>query len=608
MIITMFKYSFLVFHADYDRFIEHLKELGVAHIVESKGEPTDAMMTLYRNISELGKTIKALESRKKSASEPNETLSESSGEALAHRVREIEIELEKLHHRQAALQKEEKQVEPWGTFSLKNIEDLKKAGYQLRFLICPIRRYDTGWEQEYPIQVISDQAGYRYFVLVQEPGKEVDFLNDLAQVDELSPPASELPQLKEQIEHINSGIEAFNKELNLIAFKGMEVLNQYHASLEDQLADVNVLHQTRNEVEGTVRLIEAWVPQIKTAKLEEWSDQQNIYYIKAEAADNDKPPILLKNNRYARLFEPVGKLFALPAYVELDLTPFFAPFFMLFFGFCLSDAGYGLLLVVAASLYKFKAKPGLKPLLSLIQWLGLATVLFGILTGTFFGIQLNKVSIPFLVGIREMFLDNDQVFNLALIFGAIQILFGMVLKGINQIRKVGFAYSLSTWGWLLLLVSSGVFYFLQQENPEAGYLWGPLHLVLLGISLLGILIFNHPRRNIFINFGLGLWDAYNTITGVIGDLLSYIRLFALGLATAILGLVFNQLAFDMSPDIPIVKHIVILIILLLGHSINIFMSGLGSFVHPLRLTFVEFYKNAGFMGGGKEYKPFQHIK
>ncbi len=608
MIITMFKYSFLVFHADYDRFIDHLKGLGVAHIVESKDEPTDAMMALYRNISDLRKTLKTLEARKKNATEPEETLSESSGEALANRVHEIEGELEKLHHRQAALQKEEKQVEPWGTFSLQSMAQLKEAGYQLRFLICPIRKYDAGWEQAYPIQVISDQAGYRYFVLVQEPGEEIDFLNDMPLVDEVSPPASELAVLQENIARIDSEIQTLNQELNLIAFKGMEALRQYHLALEDQLADVNVLHQTREEVDGAVRLIEAWVPQIKTGNLEEWADDQNIYFIKTEATHGDKPPILLQNNRYARLFEPVGKLFSLPAYVELDLTPFFAPFFMMFFGFCLGDAGYGLLMVLGVAFYKTKAKPDMKPLLSLIQWLGLATVLFGILTGTFFGIQLNQAPIPFLSGFRDMFLDNDQMFNLALIFGAIQILFGMVLKGVNLIKKVGFAYSLSTWGWFFLILSSGVFYLLDQRNPEAGYLFGTLHLIIGGISLAGIFLFNHPNRNIFVNFGLGLWDTYNTVTGVIGDLLSYIRLFALGLASAILGLVFNQLAFDMSPDIPIVKYIVILIILVIGHSINIFMSGLGAFVHPLRLTFVEFYKNAGFMGGGKEYKPFQRVQ
>jgi len=97
-------------------------------------------------------------------------------------------------------------------------------------------------------------------------------------------------------------------------------------------------------------------------------------------------------------------------------------------------------------------------------------------------------------------------------------------------------------------------------------------------------------------------------TGLIGDLLSYIRLFALGLCGGVMGFVFNQLAVQLSGDTPVVSHLVMIIILLLGHSLNIFMSGLGAFVHPMRLTFVEFYKNAGFEGGGKKYKPFKYIE
>jgi V/A-type H+-transporting ATPase subunit I len=109
------------------------------------------------------------------------------------------------------------------------------------------------------------------------------------------------------------------------------------------------------------------------------------------------------------------------------------------------------------------------------------------------------------------------------------------------------------------------------------------------------------------NIGSGLWNTYNMVTGLLGDLLSYIRLFALGLSSAILGLVFNSLAIQMSGDIPVLNIVIMVVILVIGHSINIFMSGLGAFVHPLRLTFVEFYKNAGFTGGGKKYEPFKKL-
>jgi V/A-type H+/Na+-transporting ATPase subunit I len=124
------------------------------------------------------------------------------------------------------------------------------------------------------------------------------------------------------------------------------------------------------------------------------------------------------------------------------------------------------------------------------------------------------------------------------------------------------------------------------------------------VSGILILVLNHPKRNIFMNIGAGLWDVYSMATSLLGDILSYIRLFALGVSSAILGMVFNSMAMSMKPDNIILGPLVMIIILIIGHGITIFMAALGAFVHPIRLTFVEFYKNAGFTGGGKSYSPF----
>ena len=121
-----------------------------------------------------------------------------------------------------------------------------------------------------------------------------------------------------------------------------------------------------------------------------------------------------------------------------------------------------------------------------------------------------------------------------------------------------------------------------------------------------MLFFNSPGKNPLLNFGLGLWDTYNNLTGILSDVLSYIRLFAIGLSGGILAMVFNQLAVGMSPDIPVVKQLVMLLILLLGHGINLFMCVLSSVVHPLRLTFVEFYKNAGFEAATRVFTPLKN--
>jgi V/A-type H+-transporting ATPase subunit I len=119
-----------------------------------------------------------------------------------------------------------------------------------------------------------------------------------------------------------------------------------------------------------------------------------------------------------------------------------------------------------------------------------------------------------------------------------------------------------------------------------------------------VLFFNDPKSNIITRFGKGIWDIYSTVTGVFGDLLSYIRLFALGLSSAILGFVINDIGLQILGSSRILGPVFFGIFLVLGHTLNILISSLGSFVHPMRLTFVEFYKNAGFKGGGEPYKPF----
>lgn len=312
-------------------------------------------------------------------------------------------------------------------------------------------------------------------------------------------------------------------------------------------------------------------------------------------------PILLSNNKFARLFEPLTHLYMLPQYNELDLTLFFAPFFMLFFGLCLGDMGYGLLMIVALPVFT-KLFQLINP--NFTKWLvvlfGLSTIICGSLSGSFFGFSLYDLDIPFVKSMKELlYTDNSKMFTLSLVIGVVQILFGMILKAVNLTIQCGFKSALGTIGWLILLLTVGA-------CAVLGIPYGnPVVVALLVIALVGIFLLNSPGKNIFLNIGLGLWDTYNMATGLLGDVLSYVRLFALGLSGGILANVFNQMATGMSPDVPVVGFIVTVIIFLIGHGLNIFMNILGAIVHPMRLTFVEFFKNSGYTGGGVGYNPFR---
>ena len=208
---------------------------------------------------------------------------------------------------------------------------------------------------------------------------------------------------------------------------------------------------------------------------------------------------------------------------------------------------------------------------------------------------------------------QGQFFSIALAIGLVQIMFGMVLKIVMISSTVGFRYSLGSLGWLLVILGGS----LADGLPMLNSGWvipfyttsSPAFYATLGVGAVLMLFFNSPGKNVFLNFGLGLWDTYNNLTGILSDVLSYIRLFAIGLSGGILATVFNALAAGFVPEGSgiVVRLLIMIPILLIGHGINLFMSTISSFVHPMRLTFVEFYKNAGFEMSMRSFEPLQKI-
>jgi V/A-type H+-transporting ATPase subunit I len=303
-----------------------------------------------------------------------------------------------------------------------------------------------------------------------------------------------------------------------------------------------------------------------------------------------------------RPFEFISEMYALPRYGTMDLTRWFAPFYMIFFAFCLADAGYGALLFLGGLALALKGSGAMKAIGTLSMWCGGASVVFGFFAGSLFGLNMKEWGI--FAGAPFFPTDDMFLFILALALGVLQILFGMVLKVITTARAFGIKWALSTIGWIVVLVSGGLLLLPDMAGFEIGI--PPMAFyILIGIGVFMMLFLNSPGKNPFVNLGSGLWNTYNDVTGFLSDALSYIRLFAIGLSGGVLATVFNDLAVGMSPDIPVLGQLVSLIILLIGHGLNLFMSTLSSMVHPLRLTFVEFYKNAGFEASQRTFDPLK---
>lgn len=589
MIVHMRKYRVLVHQKSYSAFLEQLAALGIAHVETIRFDAPEAASQSRQRMQLFRTALNVLSTE--ATSTPGAPFS-GSAEDLALEIERQQAAMEQ-HAQQ--LNQLEKRASGWthhaGRLPVNEIEQLGANGVHFYLFSCSKQAFDPAWKKEYLLEVIWEEGDMLGFVVVSENAVQLpQKAGEQWSVADLSAWAADWQKHQRQLE------AAKNRLQELSQFR--HLLEEALAAETDALQWTHVAHHTDAPAGGGLRLLGMYVPVEKAAALESSLNQQELLWEGGRPGPADEVPILLSNKRFSRLFHPIGDLFALPSYQEMDLTPFFAPFFTLFFGMCLGDVGYGLVMVMA--LWFLRKHPALaeqKGVVRLGLILGSAAVGFGLVTGTLFGASLAEW--PALERFKSVFLDVNELFTLSLIIGIAQILFAMGLRVYNRGRMYGFQYALSTLGWMLGIVAGGVMYLFP-----AVALVGKVG-IWTGVAL--ILFFSDPDKKLLGRIGLGLWELYG-ITGLFGDVLSYVRLFALGLSSGILGLVINNVAFSLLDGPPVIGWILFAAVLLVGHGLNLAIATLSAFVHPVRLTFVEFYKNAGFLGGGKPYQPFRKSK
>ncbi len=580
MIVPMQKVTVLIHHKAKDRFLSALQDLGLVHVeVEVSGVSEERIKELQ---SRIGRCQNFLNHAKEFFSPPAlkpVAVYDEQVFSVVEASEKIEQELDQADVLLERIEAQIRNLAPWGDFDFARLRSFEEAGVTARFYIAPIRKFETMDLRDFMFAEVSRDRVYIYFV-VFEKGAKINL-----DCDEFAYPDMD----KRKLEYQKLGLEAARRDklasLKHLSERVAEV-EAYRHFLISRSVFLNVRDHLKPAADGLVFVLKGWIPREKSKAVADFLEKESGYYYFEKPGPADQVPVLLKNGRFARLFEPIIKLFSLPSYMELDLTVFVAPFFTLFFGLCLSDAGYGAVMFLAAAFFKKKVSADKKLILSLLQVLGVSTFLCGIFLGTVFGVDLTKIA-----GLKKLvLLDQNGLFNFALLIGVIQVLFGMALRAANRIRQFGFVCGLSSIGWILIvlgLLGLSVF----KASAYVSY---------FGIFL--ILFFNDMSVSIPVRIGKGLWDLYG-ITGVFGDVLSYIRLFALGVSTSILGLVINDSASQITA-IPYVGWIIAAVFFIAFHALNMALGALSSFVHPLRLTFVEFYKNSDFHGGGKPFVAF----
>lgn len=587
MITQMKKYTFLVFHREYEAFLEQLREAGVVHVTEKAAGMAENEQ-LQQLLAETDKTRKLI-----AQGAPDQLLQEKA--ALEQRI--------------AATQKEADKMAVWGDFSAERIEDLKKAGYNLRYFTCAKKSFQEEWGI-----MVAEQGGTVYFVQVTSSGDKAKGERPEAGVcQEQQLSAKSSVDLMKDVEGLNGLLVAQNARIELWAKENIPALEAKLVELKQQVDWQRVTLNTDSEADGSLKILEGFCPAEQAPALNEILAKQEVYFQEEDPQAEDNTPIKLRNNKFTKLFESLTGMYGWPNYNEYDPTPILAPFFLLFFAMCMGDCGYGIMLMIVGLLISKKKLniamfEGLGPIITV---LGVGTMVVGFFLGTFMGFDLyaaewvpqalKNVMIKGSVSVAGMTYDLQMV--LALGIGVFHICLAMVVKAICSTQQLGFKENIANWAWTLLIVGGLIVVILGMTVlPQEVFKWT---IIAVGIvSALGIYVFNTPGRNPLVNIGSGLWDTYNMATGILGDVLSYIRLYALGLAGGKLGEAFNTLGEMVLGD-SIVSWVPFVLIFAIGHVLNLAMSALGAFVHPLRLTFVEYFKNAGYEGKGTLYQPFK---
>ena len=597
MITPMTKYSFILLNGQQDALLEKLQEVGLVDITRSAKPMDDHSRELASEIELVSGLIRGLNTIEILEGTQPITYSGEGSEDPVRLTGGLLMALSDVENNVQTLQKREKALTVWGSFDKDVLDQLAAAGVPLHFHQVSAKAFRESWSEEYPLSVIAREDGNVYFVVAAD--------NNLP--GEVSAPSggdyhsvhAELLDEQKKLRHMQGIILAIKQNMSVLEQR----LADAYAHLDLYLAGAAAVPAA----EDTIVTLVGYAPVEDETAVTAALDATGAFYLKEAAVVDDNPPIKLHNNWFVKQFEVLTDMYGRPAYDGFDPTPFISVFFLLFFAFCMGDAGYGLILIGIGLL--LKKADGFKDMAPLVVLLGIGTTIIGFLFHTFFSIDISTWSI--FEPVKGIFLPAkiagyDGTMVLALIVGVVHLCLAMCVKTYQETKNKGFINALGSWGWTLLIVGGIIVAALAFGGVMDKDLTKWVVIVLGVVSALGIFVFNDMKRNKLANVGVGLWNTYNTATGLLGDVLSYLRLYALGLAGSMLGMAFNNIGTMVLGDgSSALLWIPFVLIVLIGHTLNIAMAALGAFVHPLRLNFLEFFKNSGYEAAGRNFNPLK---
>ncbi len=415
--------------------------------------------------------------------------------------------------------------------------------------------------------------------------------------------ADQLKRIDQEILGISSQRDDIAKKSAELAAHRIDLMAIY-----DHLTELLSQEEVREAFTNTEHTftVDGWVRKKDVKKLSDElsAKHDEVEIIASDLTEDEEPPVDLEIKGPADPFQMVTRLYGIPNYREIDPTPLIAPFFAFFFGICITDAGYGFVVALVAFFAARKATGGSRNLLKLLFIAGIMTMVVGTVTGGWFGIKPDRLP-SFLLKARLLDPQGSgqmDFFKVILVIGFIQVWFGFLVRMYVDIKNGDFASAFyDQLPWLLIMILMPVVAVLYTASGLIFTTW--IVLVILSLCVLVIILFaGRESSNPVARLATGGFELYSKLTGTAGDILSYLRLFALGLATGIIAGVVNTMAGMMwgSPA----GKVVAIGVLVGGHLFNLVINALGGFIHTARLQFVEFFTKF-YDGGGEEFRPFR---
>jgi V/A-type H+/Na+-transporting ATPase subunit I len=583
--------TMLISFGDRDKFVSRLRKEGVLHVRHVVSPEAHDISFVEDRISRINKLISQVEPYSDGRSDRMRSSLERDVLSCADEVDE-DLKLKRETEEAAEkLKKDKLWFEEWGHIKREDLLKVKEGGANIRLYELPAKE----------VKQVSDKL---HIIGRKGSTARVAFVTgDIS--EELPFQEVSLPEMSEK--QIEKELSICDKRTNEIEerFKdrsrALPAVRECLHKLEKEMVALRVISGMKSE--GAFAYVQGFAPEKTIPRIKKLCEKIEAGFISEEPDNPDETPTLVTNPKWIEIVKPVFSFMnTLPGYSEFDISFVFLIFFSLFFAMLIGDAGYGLVFIGLASLArkKFPKAPG-EPFF-LIYLLGGCTVVWGALTGTWFGIEaLSSAPILKSVVIEKIgsFSGDNQNFMIQICFiiGAVHLTLAHIMKIARQINSLK---ALADAGWIMILWGmfflAGKFVLAGDFPPAAGWL--------LGTGIILVMFFTSPEKGIVKGMLSGLAQLPLSVISSFSDIVSYLRLFAVGVATVVVADSFNKMAWPGAPA-SFIGGFLSALVLFLGHSLNIALGCMAVIVHGIRLNMLEFSGHLGMQWSGKAYEPFK---